>query len=81
MSSVRNLDSGLQSALAGIQRELRSAAENASKISRASSTLEEGGDIVEPMIGLKEDLRNVQALRKVIQITDKMEDEVLNIIA
>ncbi len=81
MPSVGNLQSGLQSALSGIQRELRSAADNASKIANFQTEVERGGDLVEPIVDLKENLRQVKALRKVINITDEMQDEVLDIIA
>lgn len=81
MPEVKGLQSGIQSALAGIQRELKSAAENASKIANFQSEVESDGDLVKPIVDLKANLRQVSALRRVVNITQDMEDEVLDIIA
>lgn len=80
MSQIGNLDSALSTALNGIQRELKSAAENATKIANISSESSDG-DLASPVLDLKEDLRQVKALRKVVNTTEEMQDEVLNIIA
>ncbi len=80
MSKI-GLDSALGSALQGIQRELKSIANNAEKISNFSARMEAGEDLTEPLLGIKQDIRDVQAIRKVVDVVSELEKDTLDILA
>ena len=80
MSKI-GLDSALGSALQGIQRELKSIANHAEKISNFSARMEAGEDLTELLVGIKQDIRDVKAIRKVIDVVRDLEEETLDILA
>lgn len=81
MTDKVGFGSTLGTALSGIQRELKSIAGHAEKISNFSERLENGEDLTEPLVGLKQDIRDVQAIRKVVNVVQELEEETLDIIA
>ncbi|MCB0319718.1 MAG: hypothetical protein KDD60_02260 [Bdellovibrionales bacterium] len=69
-------------ALQGLKREFKSIAENAEKIANFA-TVKDGSteSLVEPMLAMNQDLRDVKAITKVIKVQEEMDDAVLSIIA
>ena len=64
------IEGALTQAMAGIQRGLSSARDNAAKIANADSG--NPADLVEPMVGLKLDSLQVQASVEVLKAADDM---------
>lgn len=81
MATIDSLRSALSSALTGIHKGFEKANKAASEISDFSRKLESGHDVVKPLVDLKLAEKDIKANRKVINIVDKMEDEILDIIA
>ena len=75
-----SIDSILKSGLEGIHRGLKGATENARKISEASDP-DSGISLEEPLIGLKQDENQVKASAKVVKVAERLQDEILDIIA
>lgn len=74
------IGSSLNSALSGIQRGLSSASERAERIS-GGFTEDSADSVVNDIVGLKLDLYQVGANKKVIQVTQELDKYTLDIIA
>lgn len=70
-------------ALKGLQKEFQKISENASKVAGFSNTENSPStvDLAEPLLEINQSMRQVEALTKVIKVTQETEDEVLDIIA
>ena len=66
--------------LKGVQQGLTKLAQHTQETMDAFSGLSER-DPVEPLIEMKQDIFGIRASHKVIQVGQKLEDEVLNILA
>ncbi len=75
MSSIQNI--GLQ----GMKQGFASAADNAEKITQAFTPDSSVSDPVEPIIGLEQAKRQVEASAKVIKVGNELDKEVLDILA
>ena len=75
--------SPISTALQGIKRETERMAENAAKVAGFANTSNSPGttELTESLLEINQSIRQVEALTKVIKVTEEMEDEVLNIIA
>ena len=68
--------------LKGIQQATERAVKHANQVSKAFEPGAKGeGDLIEGGLGLKQDLRDVQASRKIIETGDKLSQAVLDILA
>lgn len=74
------IKSALSSAVDGIQRGLASASERAGRISKGFSE-GETDSVVDDLVGFKLDLYQVGANRKVVQVTQELDKNTLDIIA
>jgi len=75
------MEAALGSALKGIHEGMKTVADNAELVSNFTSRLENGLDVVSPMIGIKQGIRQVEANRKVVNAVDRLTGELLDIIA
>ena len=76
------IDSIFSTSVQGIHRSLSRANKHVDVIVSPQTTESYNeGDQVSAMIGLKQELRNVQAMRNVIEAADEMQGSLLDIIA
>ena len=76
------IDSILSKSVQGIHSSLSRANKHVDVITRPQTTESYSeGDQVSAMIGLKQEQRNIQAIRTVIDTVDEMQSSILDIIA
>ena len=76
------IDSVYSIGLQGIQKATERAVKHVEQVSKAFQPGGEGeGDLLEGGLGLKQDLRDIQASRKVIQVGEEMTKSILDILA